>query len=80
MVIPWETLKREPVSTIPRKGSRADFVTARNGVPTKVGKIQSVLLEIIDPYDSRDSSWLTKRRTKRNFGQWKLWMLRKPYG
>ena len=39
MVIPWETLKREPVSTIPRKGSRADFVTARNGVPTIVGKI-----------------------------------------
>ena len=29
----------EPVSTIPRKGSRADFVTVRNGVPTIVGKI-----------------------------------------
>ena len=27
MVIPWETLKREPVSTIPRKGSRTEFVT-----------------------------------------------------
>ena len=39
MVIPWETLKREPVSTIPRKGSRAEFVTARNGVPVKTGKI-----------------------------------------
>ena len=48
MVIPWETLNREPVSTIPQKGSRADFVTARNGVPTIVGKIQSVLLEIME--------------------------------
>nr|DAM15240.1 MAG TPA: hypothetical protein [Caudoviricetes sp.] len=29
---------REPVSTIPRKGSRAELTSARNGTPRNAGK------------------------------------------